>query len=77
MDAEGRQRGKTGAKHGSWQTASRRRGFARRSRRVELPGLRSRMLDTTEPRFIGVTRRTSLRQALTRCVCRMVSGVAG
>jgi hypothetical protein len=28
--------------------------------------------DTTEPRFIGVTRRTSLRQALTeRCVCRM------
>jgi len=29
------------------------------------------MLDTTEPRFIGVTRRTSLRQALTRCVCRI------
>jgi len=49
---------------------------------VELPGLRSRMLDTTELRFIGVTRRirrrrrlwrdtASLRQALTRCVCRM------
>ena len=35
------------------------------------------MLDTTEPRFIGVTRRTSLHQALVRCVCRMGSGVAG
>jgi hypothetical protein len=33
------------------------------------------MLDTTEA--VRTTRRTSLRQALTRCVCRMVSGVAG
>jgi len=44
-------------------------GAAGRSRRVELPGLRSRMLDTTEA--VRTTRRTSLRQALTRCVCRM------
>ena len=51
------------------RAASRRRGFGRRRGRVELPGLRSRMLDTTEA--VRTTRRTSLRQALTRCVCRM------
>jgi hypothetical protein len=39
-------------------------------RRVERPGLRSRMLDTTEAAK-RLTRRTSLRQVLPRCVCRM------
>ena len=35
------------------------------------------MLDTVEPRLVGVTRRTSLHQALVRCRCRMGSGDAG